>query len=117
MISICVADNQLWVLWLNDGYQYECWSAIMDYMAHICMIIICITPLISMWLLTINSNQCEWLAISVYVWQSEYVREYVLHTKQKKILFLFITQIILIVFLVVKYITYMMSKILSIINV
>ncbi len=35
MISICVADNQLWLLWLNDGYQYECWSAIMDYMAHL----------------------------------------------------------------------------------
>ncbi len=42
MISICVADDQLWLLWLNDGYQYECWSAIMDYMAHIYMIIICI---------------------------------------------------------------------------
>ncbi len=49
----------------------------MDYMAHICMIIIWITPHISVWLLT-NSNQCECLAISVYVWQSEYVREYVL---------------------------------------
>ncbi len=38
-----------------------------DYMAHICMIIICITPHISVWLQTINSNQCECLAISVYV--------------------------------------------------
>ncbi len=43
MLSICVADNQLWLLWLNDSYQYECWSAIMDFMTHICMIIICIT--------------------------------------------------------------------------
>ncbi len=42
----------------------------------------------------INSNQCEWLTISVYVWQSENVRDYVLHTN----LFVFITQIILIVF-------------------
>ncbi len=81
MISICVADNQLWLLWLNDGYQYECWSAIIDYMAHICMIIIC-TTIISVWLLTINRNQCERLAISGCVWQSEYVREYVQHTKQ-----------------------------------
>ncbi len=43
MTSICVADNQLWLLWLNDGYHYEFWLAIMDYMAHIYMIIICIT--------------------------------------------------------------------------
>ncbi len=54
----------------------------MDYMARICMIILCVTPHISVWLLTINSKQCECLAISVYVWQSEYVREYVQHTKQ-----------------------------------
>ncbi len=65
----------------------------MDYIAHICMIIICINPHISVWLLTINSNQCESLAISVYVWQSEYV----LHTKLFFLLLLFITQIILIV--------------------
>ncbi len=49
----------------------------MNYMAHICMIVIWITPHISVWLLT-NSNQCECLAISVYVWQSEYVRVHVL---------------------------------------
>ncbi len=49
----------------------------MDYMGHICMIIVWITPNITVWLLT-KSNQCECLAISVYVWQSEYVREYVL---------------------------------------
>ncbi len=60
---------------------------------HINMIIICITPHISVWSLT-NSNQCECLAISVYVWQSEYV----LHTKLFFSFFLFITQIILIVF-------------------
>ncbi len=53
------------------GYHYECQLAFMDYMAHNCMIIICITSHISVWLLTINSNQCECLAISVYVWQSE----------------------------------------------
>ncbi len=45
-----------------------------DYMAHICMIIICIT-----------AHQCVitdiLTEISVNVWQSEYVREYVLHTK------------------------------------
>ncbi len=60
----------------------------MDYMAHICMIIICITPHISMSLLT---------AISVNVWQSDYVREYVLAYIQNYF-FLFITQICLIVF-------------------
>ncbi len=76
----CSRNNPLWLLWLNEGYLYEYQSAIMDYMAHICMIIICITPHISVWLLT-NSNQCECLAISVYVWKSEYVRTYVLHTK------------------------------------
>ncbi len=54
----------------------------MDCMVHICMIIICITPHISVWLLTITINQCECLAISVYAWQSEYVRENVQHTKQ-----------------------------------
>ncbi len=43
MTSICVADNQLWLLWLNDGYHYECWSDVMDYMAYICMIIVWIT--------------------------------------------------------------------------
>ncbi len=51
----------------------------------------------------------------ISVWQSEYVHEYVLHTKLFS--FLFITQIILIVFFVVKEITYMMYKILSIIIV
>ncbi len=68
--------------------------AIKDYLAHICMIIICITPHISVRLLT-NSNR-------VNVWQyqcmsgNQSVREYVLHTKL--FFFLFITQIILIVF-------------------
>ncbi len=47
MISICVDENKLWLVWLNDGYPYEFRSAIMDYIAHICMIIICITPHIS----------------------------------------------------------------------
>ncbi len=47
MTIIRVADNQLWLLRLNDGYQYECWSAIMDYKAHICMIIIRITHVIT----------------------------------------------------------------------
>ncbi len=56
----------------SEWGQYECRSAVMDYMAHICMIIICIMLHISVWLLT-NSNQCEWLTISVYVWQSVYV--------------------------------------------
>ncbi len=72
MISICVADNQLWLLWLDEGY--ECRSAIMDYMAHICMIIIWITPHISVWFLS-NSSQV-WmsghisvcLAIRVCTW-------------------------------------------------
>ncbi len=88
MISICVADNQLWLLWLNEGY--EClWMTIWP---HICMIIICITPHISVWLLTTKSNQCECLAISVYVWQSKYVSEYA--TTYKAICSLY-TQIIL----------------------
>ncbi len=69
----------------------------MDYMPHICMIIICITLHISVWLLTIINHLCECLAISVHVWQSEYVPEYLLHTKLF-FLFLFIAQIILIVF-------------------
>ncbi len=68
--------------------------AIMDYMAHICMIIICITPHISVRLLT-NSNR-----VNVWKYQcmsgNQSVREYVLHTKL--FFFLFITQIILIVF-------------------
>ncbi len=46
------------------------------------MDIICITLHISVLLLTIDNNQCECMAILVYVWQSEYVREYELHTKQ-----------------------------------
>ncbi len=70
----------------------------MDYMAHICMIVIWITPHISVWLLT-NSNQCECLAISVYVWQSEYVRVHVLaYIQSYFFFFLFITQFILTVF-------------------
>ncbi len=70
-MEVTVADNQLWLLWVNEGYHYE-WMN--DYMAHICMIIIWITIL-----------QCVitdiLTAISVYVWQSEHAREYVLHTK------------------------------------
>ncbi len=69
----------------------------MDYMAHICMIIIWMTLHISVWLPT-NSNQWECLAISVYVWQSEYVREYVLAYIQSFFFIFFITQIILIAF-------------------
>ncbi len=65
----------------------------MDYMAHICMISICITQHVSVWLLTINSNQCECLAISVSVWQSEYVREH-----NAIFFYFFITQIILVFF-------------------
>ncbi len=64
MIGICVADNQLITL-TEWQHQYECWSAIMDHMAHICMIIICVTLHISMWLLTIINNLCECLVISV----------------------------------------------------
>ncbi len=76
MISICVADNQLWLLWLNEGY--EClWMTIWPISVWLSSVL----PHISVWLLTTNSNQCECLAISVYVWQSEYVSEYVLHTK------------------------------------
>ncbi len=45
-----------------------------------------------MWLLTIINNLCECLAESVFVWQPEYVHEYVLPFS----LFIFITQIILI---------------------
>ncbi len=46
-----------------------------DYMAHICMIIICITPHNSVWLLTINSNQCmsgnQSMYVSMYYIQSK----------------------------------------------
>ncbi len=52
-------------LWLYGPYLYDYH---LYYPAHQCV-----------WLLTINSNQCECLAISVCI--SEYVREYVLHTK------------------------------------
>ncbi len=50
-----------------------------------------------------DCNQCECLAISVYVWQRR-VLSMLLHTKQILIFFpfFFITQIILIVFLVLK---------------
>ncbi len=48
---------------------------------------------------SINSNQCECLALSEYVWQSEYLHEYVLAYIQVYLDFLiFITQIIFIVF-------------------
>ncbi len=65
MFSICVADSQLWLLWLNERYHYERWSAVMDYMAHICMIIICIISHISVWLLTIINN--VWMSGNISV--------------------------------------------------
>ncbi len=100
MISICVADNQLWLLWLNDSYHYECRLAIMT-----------IWP-IFVWLSSElrRISVCDyWLtAISVNVWpyqcmsgnQSMYVLAYI----QSYVSFFlsFITQIILFVFLVVK---------------
>ncbi len=97
MISICVADNQLWLLWLNDGYQYECWSAIMDYMAHICMIIICTTPHISVWYWLLTEISVKgWQYQGVSGNQSMYVSMY--NIQSNFVLFLSITQIILIVF-------------------
>ncbi len=78
MISICVDESAVITMnayeWLYGPYLYD---YNLYYTAHQCVII--------------NSNQCECLAISVYV------REYVLHTTQF-FFFLFITQIILIVF-------------------
>ncbi len=68
MISIRVADNQLWLLRLNDSYQYECWSAIMDYKAHISMIIIRITHVITDYykkIVWISGNISVCLAIRV----------------------------------------------------
>ncbi len=70
----------------------------MDYMARICMIILCVSNHTLMCGLTINSKQCECLAISVYVWQSEYVREYVQHTKQFFV-FLLLLKLFLLYFL------------------
>ncbi len=61
MTSICVADNQLWLLWLNDSYHYECWSSLWT-----------IWP-ISIWLSSLlpHTSVCDyWLStISVNVWQ------------------------------------------------
>ncbi len=69
---------------LYGPYQYDYQ---LNYPSHQCVII--------------NSYQCECLAISVYVWQSEYVlecvREYVLAYIQSFFFFFCITQIILIV--------------------
>ncbi len=65
MLSICVADNQLWLLWLNDGYHHECWSAIMI-LWPISAWLSSVLPHISVWLLIIINNLCECLAISVY---------------------------------------------------
>ncbi len=45
------------------------------------MITICMTAHQRVITDCMTSNQCECLAISVYVWQSEYVLEYVLYTK------------------------------------
>ncbi len=89
MISICVDESAVITL-----TEWGLWVHMNDYMAHICMIIIYITPHISVWLLTINSNQCECLAISVYV------REYVLHTKLY--FFFLLLELFLFYFLVVK---------------
>ncbi len=101
MITICMNAHQcvitdcmtaISVNAVNDWPLLTIWP--------ICMIIICITahqPVITD---CMTSNQCECLAISVYVWQSEYVLENVLYTKLIIFfsIFLFITQFILIVF-------------------
>ncbi len=98
IINISVADIQLWLLWLNraitmndDRTLWTIWP--------ISVWLSSVLPHTSVWLLT-NSNQSECLAISVYVWQSEYVCECVLAYIQSYLFYLFIfnTQIILIVF-------------------
>ncbi len=98
MTSICVADisrdysDQIGLsLWMPIGRYGLHGSYLYDYHLNY-------PVLISVWLLT-NSNQCECLAISVYVWQSEYVLAYI----QSYFFFIsFITQIICIVFFVAK---------------
>ncbi len=81
MISIRVADNQLIT-------QYECWSAIMDYKAHICMIIIHITHVITDYyqqFVWISGNISVCLAIRVCTYKAVFLN-------------IFITKMILIVF-------------------
>ncbi len=89
MIIICVADISC---------DYPDWMRAItmnDYMAHICMIIICITPHIIVWLLTLT-------AISVNGWQYQCMsgnqRMYASMYYIQSNFFLFITQIILLVF-------------------
>ncbi len=69
MISICVTDNSAYDYQLYDSYQYECWSAIIDYMAHLYDSVL---QHISVWLLTMTNNQCECLAIRCIDIQSQF---------------------------------------------
>ncbi len=93
-------------LQLYDCYQNAVNDRLLLMIWPICMIIICMDA--HQRVIT-DCNQCECLAISVYVWQCRVLSMLcmLLHTKQILLFFFFfffffITQIILIVFLVLK---------------
>ncbi len=90
MISICVADNQLWLLWLNDGYHYESRSAVMTIWS-ISVWLSSVLPHISVWLLTNSVNVWPYQCMSGN--QSMYYIQSIFY-----FFISFITQIILIVF-------------------
>ncbi len=89
-VSVWLASvwmNQLWLLWLNEGYEWLYGPYLHDYhlyYTHQCVITDILT------------------AIGVHVWQSEYVREYVLHTKLFFLSFFVLLTFFLVYVLVVK---------------
>ncbi len=86
---VCFVGNVALSLWLSSVWLISAVITLTEWGLSLWMTI---WP-ISVWLSSvlprtsvcdywhINSNQCECLTISVYVWQSENVREYVLYTK------------------------------------
>ncbi len=100
-ISICVTDNQHaysdWMTAISMNADRPLWTVcpyLYDYDLYYCTSA-CDSMITDYW----QQSVCGCLAKSGYVWQSEYVCEYVQHTKQFFFsFFLFITQMILIVF-------------------
>ncbi len=103
MISICVADIQLWLLWLNRAITMNANRPLWT-IWPISVWLSSVLPCTSVCKLLTNSNQCECLAKSVYVWQLEYVCEYELAYIQSYffISFYLLLKLFLLYFLVVK---------------
>ncbi len=103
MISICVADIQLWLLWLNRAITMNANRPLWT-IWPLSVWLSSVLPRTSVCKLLTNSNQCECLAKSVYVWQSEYVCEYELAYIQSYffISFYLLLKLFLLYFLVVK---------------